>query len=293
MPRLQCFGGAIHNLLVWSVWQFLSSFSNQLGTGSNGSRQILLQSLTRPDLGLTILHLDSKGLLIGGDESWTPGDTPIIRPLVLRGKSELGIIVMWLPTIKWPHPTKQSTPTKTRTNKRLLDGKLVNKKPMKKTHDISLSTTCHFWLPLRCQALRGSTTSSCWPRIATASCFSFQGTWTRCRARSGSRFGDRGTTFTTEGWWIVGIWSCWWKWSSRYWKSECLYAFTNWWWSNWTCFRWGINGPRATWRPSATCHLRGRYWTISWSKDIQVSCSHGLQEIQLHATRWGYRKTRQ
>lgn len=42
---------------------------------------MLLQSLTRPDLGLTVLHLDSHGQLTGGDESWTLGAAPIIRSL--------------------------------------------------------------------------------------------------------------------------------------------------------------------------------------------------------------------
>ena len=73
---ISCFNGicSIPDLGLESEEVVISAES-----GSNGSRQILLQSLTRPDLGLTILHLDSKGLLIGGDESWTPGDTPIIR----------------------------------------------------------------------------------------------------------------------------------------------------------------------------------------------------------------------
>lgn len=47
--------------------------------GLDGSRQMLLQSLARPDLGLTVLLLDSNGQITGGDESWTPGTTPIIR----------------------------------------------------------------------------------------------------------------------------------------------------------------------------------------------------------------------
>ena len=45
----------------------------------DGSRQMLLQSLARPDLGLTVLHLDQSGQITGGDESWMPGETPIIR----------------------------------------------------------------------------------------------------------------------------------------------------------------------------------------------------------------------
>ncbi|CAJ1370846.1 unnamed protein product [Effrenium voratum] len=46
----------------------------------DGSRLLLLQSLVRPDLGLTVLSLDSSSSSIqGGDESWTPGAEPIIR----------------------------------------------------------------------------------------------------------------------------------------------------------------------------------------------------------------------
>lgn len=52
--------------------------------GLDGSRQMLLQSLARPDLGLTVLLLDSNGQITGGDESWTPGTTPIIRGLTRR-----------------------------------------------------------------------------------------------------------------------------------------------------------------------------------------------------------------
>lgn len=41
--------------------------------GEDGSRLMLLQSLSRPDLGLTILRLNSgASSLAGGDESWTP-----------------------------------------------------------------------------------------------------------------------------------------------------------------------------------------------------------------------------
>lgn len=47
------------------------------GRGSDGSRRLLLQSLARPDLGLTILRLDGTQLS-GGDETWTPEAEPII-----------------------------------------------------------------------------------------------------------------------------------------------------------------------------------------------------------------------
>eukprot|EP00438_Fugacium_kawagutii_P001248 Skav223444 [mRNA] locus=scaffold350:727023:732753:+ [translate_table: standard] len=57
-----------------------------ISVGLDGSRQMLLQSLTRPDLGLTVLHLDSHGQLTGGDESWTPGTAPIIRSLAKSGR---------------------------------------------------------------------------------------------------------------------------------------------------------------------------------------------------------------
>ncbi|CAE7837190.1 kidins220b [Symbiodinium sp. CCMP2592] len=46
----------------------------------DGSRLMLLQSLSRPDLGLTILLLNSgASSLAGGDESWTPDMVPIVR----------------------------------------------------------------------------------------------------------------------------------------------------------------------------------------------------------------------
>lgn len=48
--------------------------------GEDGSRLMLLQSLSRPDLGLTILRLNSgASSLAGGDESWTPDMVPIVR----------------------------------------------------------------------------------------------------------------------------------------------------------------------------------------------------------------------
>ena len=48
--------------------------------GEDGSRLMLLQSLLRPDLGVTILLLDSSSsTLIGGDESWTPDMAPLVR----------------------------------------------------------------------------------------------------------------------------------------------------------------------------------------------------------------------
>lgn len=48
-------------------------------TGEDRCQKMLLQSLTRPDLGLTILRLDSDGQMIGGDETWTADQSPIIR----------------------------------------------------------------------------------------------------------------------------------------------------------------------------------------------------------------------
>lgn len=46
----------------------------------NGTRQLLLQSLKRPDLGLTVLMLSKDGKeLAGGDETWTPGDATVIK----------------------------------------------------------------------------------------------------------------------------------------------------------------------------------------------------------------------
>lgn len=48
-------------------------------TVTDGSRRMLLQSLTKPDLGITILHLTPDGSkIVGGDETWGPGDEPII-----------------------------------------------------------------------------------------------------------------------------------------------------------------------------------------------------------------------
>lgn len=50
---------------------------------SSGTRQMLLQSLKRPELGLTLLVLAADGReLTGGDESWSPGDAPVIRAAV-------------------------------------------------------------------------------------------------------------------------------------------------------------------------------------------------------------------
>eukprot|EP00441_Pelagodinium_beii_P043607 CAMPEP_0197632168 /NCGR_PEP_ID=MMETSP1338-20131121/9045_1 /TAXON_ID=43686 ORGANISM="Pelagodinium beii, Strain RCC1491" /NCGR_SAMPLE_ID=MMETSP1338 /ASSEMBLY_ACC=CAM_ASM_000754 /LENGTH=479 /DNA_ID=CAMNT_0043203719 /DNA_START=39 /DNA_END=1475 /DNA_ORIENTATION=+ len=47
--------------------------------GPSGSRRMLLQSLLKPDLGITILVLDASGAMVGGDESWSEEDDPIIR----------------------------------------------------------------------------------------------------------------------------------------------------------------------------------------------------------------------
>eukprot|EP00928_Gymnodinium_smaydae_P072321 TRINITY_DN55699_c0_g1_i1.p1 TRINITY_DN55699_c0_g1~~TRINITY_DN55699_c0_g1_i1.p1 ORF type:complete len:565 (-),score=116.81 TRINITY_DN55699_c0_g1_i1:70-1713(-) len=47
---------------------------------SDGSRKLLLQSLARPDLGITLLRLASDGdELIGGDESWSLGEPPLVQ----------------------------------------------------------------------------------------------------------------------------------------------------------------------------------------------------------------------
>ncbi|CAE8590291.1 unnamed protein product [Polarella glacialis] len=44
-----------------------------------GARRMLLLSLQRPDLGITLLRLEPGGKrLVGGDESWAPGQAPII-----------------------------------------------------------------------------------------------------------------------------------------------------------------------------------------------------------------------
>jgi len=45
----------------------------------SNSRRLLLQSLLKPDLGITILVMDASGAMVGGDESWAEGDDPIIR----------------------------------------------------------------------------------------------------------------------------------------------------------------------------------------------------------------------
>eukprot|EP00927_Polykrikos_kofoidii_P060907 TRINITY_DN55805_c0_g1_i1.p1 TRINITY_DN55805_c0_g1~~TRINITY_DN55805_c0_g1_i1.p1 ORF type:complete len:550 (+),score=88.42 TRINITY_DN55805_c0_g1_i1:152-1651(+) len=48
--------------------------------GADGSQRLLIQSLQRPELGLTILRLEAGGSqLSGGDEDWSPGEPPIIR----------------------------------------------------------------------------------------------------------------------------------------------------------------------------------------------------------------------
>eukprot|EP00930_Biecheleria_cincta_P059235 TRINITY_DN44990_c0_g1_i1.p1 TRINITY_DN44990_c0_g1~~TRINITY_DN44990_c0_g1_i1.p1 ORF type:complete len:529 (+),score=108.30 TRINITY_DN44990_c0_g1_i1:125-1711(+) len=48
----------------------------------DSSRRMLLQSLTKPDLGITILHITPDGSkIVGGDETWDPGDEPIISAL--------------------------------------------------------------------------------------------------------------------------------------------------------------------------------------------------------------------
>ena len=55
----------------------------------DGSRLMLLQSLTRPDLGLTILLLDpNASSLVGGDESWTPEVAPVVRAERCRPASQ-------------------------------------------------------------------------------------------------------------------------------------------------------------------------------------------------------------
>mmetsp|Transcript_48075 Transcript_48075/g.107939 ORF Transcript_48075/g.107939 Transcript_48075/m.107939 type:complete len:504 (-) Transcript_48075:64-1575(-) len=49
-------------------------------TAADGSRRLLLQSTQRPELGLTVLRLSQKGdTLLGGDETWSQGDPPIIQ----------------------------------------------------------------------------------------------------------------------------------------------------------------------------------------------------------------------
>jgi len=46
---------------------------------SDGSRMMLVQSLKNPDLGISVLRLDSDGnKLEGGDESWESGNRPLI-----------------------------------------------------------------------------------------------------------------------------------------------------------------------------------------------------------------------
>lgn len=47
---------------------------------TDGAHRMLVQSLQRPELGITVLRLESGGSqLSGGDEDWTPGEPPIIR----------------------------------------------------------------------------------------------------------------------------------------------------------------------------------------------------------------------
>jgi ankyrin repeat protein len=48
--------------------------------GNDRSRRLLLQSLQRPELGITVLMLDAAGnVLSGGDEDWKPGMPPLIQ----------------------------------------------------------------------------------------------------------------------------------------------------------------------------------------------------------------------
>lgn len=50
------------------------------GPEADGSTRILLQSIQRPDLGVTVLYLAANGSeLVGGEEDWTPSDQPLIR----------------------------------------------------------------------------------------------------------------------------------------------------------------------------------------------------------------------
>ena len=45
-----------------------------------GQRQLVLQSLARPELGVTVLQLSVDGsALEGGDEHWKPSHTPLVR----------------------------------------------------------------------------------------------------------------------------------------------------------------------------------------------------------------------
>lgn len=54
--------------------------------GPDGTCNMLLQSVNRPELGLTVLVLAAdRQNLTGGDESWSPGDPPIIRTTRRQG----------------------------------------------------------------------------------------------------------------------------------------------------------------------------------------------------------------
>lgn len=57
---------------------------------ADGSRRMLLQSIQRPDLGLTVLRLQPGGQkLDGGDETWTAGEPPIIQAARSRPPTQL------------------------------------------------------------------------------------------------------------------------------------------------------------------------------------------------------------
>lgn len=44
----------------------------------DGACRMMLQSLLRPDLGVSVLRLEADGRLVGGDESWAPGEQNVI-----------------------------------------------------------------------------------------------------------------------------------------------------------------------------------------------------------------------
>mmetsp|Transcript_139149 Transcript_139149/g.242137 ORF Transcript_139149/g.242137 Transcript_139149/m.242137 type:complete len:523 (+) Transcript_139149:70-1638(+) len=57
--------------------------------GRDGERRMLLQSLARPELGVTVLVLSADGqTLAGGDETWSPGDPPVIQTSCARSKEQ-------------------------------------------------------------------------------------------------------------------------------------------------------------------------------------------------------------
>lgn len=77
--------------------------------GEDGSYLILLQSLQRPELGLTILRLDADGeQLTGGEEGWKPGDPVLIaakRSGPTSPKSKAGTPKSAASVTKAPSPT--------------------------------------------------------------------------------------------------------------------------------------------------------------------------------------------